>query len=280
MAAFRSVVIPLVSAGLTLLSTGAAYGVIVAVFQWGWLGGGIDIGTTAPDRPVDPADAVHLPLRALHGLPGVPPLPDPGRMARPAQRHRRRRRARSPDGSSPPPRPSWSASSGRSCSATSGSSTSSGSASRWRCSSTPPWCAGGVPAMLQLIGRANWWFPSGSIASSLDFLAESPALATTHHQPRPITTLQKEHLKVLVIGHLTGKDIRPAPGSRRPPGRRTPCGRTHQGRIPQGGPERPSPAPQRHRRRRRAEHGSPRLPFVKHDLVTFDYIELEDTSPS
>ena len=31
MAAFRSVVIPLVSAGLTLLSTGAAYGVIVAV---------------------------------------------------------------------------------------------------------------------------------------------------------------------------------------------------------------------------------------------------------
>ncbi len=51
MAAFRSVVIPLVSAGLTLLSTAAAYGVIVAVFQWGWLGGGIDNGTTAPVDP-------------------------------------------------------------------------------------------------------------------------------------------------------------------------------------------------------------------------------------
>ncbi|MGH3196311.1 MAG: MMPL family transporter [Streptosporangiaceae bacterium] len=51
MAAFRSVVIPLVSAGLTLLSTGTAYGVIVAVFQWGWLGGGIDNGTTAPVDP-------------------------------------------------------------------------------------------------------------------------------------------------------------------------------------------------------------------------------------
>jgi RND superfamily putative drug exporter len=51
MAAFRSVVIPLVSAVLTLLSTGAAYGVIVAVFQWGWLGGGIDNGTTAPVDP-------------------------------------------------------------------------------------------------------------------------------------------------------------------------------------------------------------------------------------
>jgi len=51
MAAFRSVVIPLVSAVLTLLSTGAAYGVIVAVFQWGWLGGGIDNGVTAPVDP-------------------------------------------------------------------------------------------------------------------------------------------------------------------------------------------------------------------------------------
>jgi putative drug exporter of the RND superfamily len=51
MAAFRSVVIPLVSAVLTLLSTGAAYGVMVAVFQWGWAGGGIDNGTTAPVDP-------------------------------------------------------------------------------------------------------------------------------------------------------------------------------------------------------------------------------------
>jgi hypothetical protein len=45
-AAFRSVTIPLVSALLTLLSTGAAYGVIVAVFQCGWLGAGIDNGAT------------------------------------------------------------------------------------------------------------------------------------------------------------------------------------------------------------------------------------------
>jgi RND superfamily putative drug exporter len=50
-AAFRSVTIPLVSALLTLLSTGAAYGVIVAVFQWGWLGAGIDNGATAPVDP-------------------------------------------------------------------------------------------------------------------------------------------------------------------------------------------------------------------------------------
>ena len=50
-AAFRSVVIPVVSAVATLLSTGAAYGVMVAVFQWGWLGTGIDNGTVAPVDP-------------------------------------------------------------------------------------------------------------------------------------------------------------------------------------------------------------------------------------
>jgi putative drug exporter of the RND superfamily len=51
MAAFRSVIIPLVSAGLTLVSTLAAYGAIVAVFQWGWLGPGIGNGATAPVDP-------------------------------------------------------------------------------------------------------------------------------------------------------------------------------------------------------------------------------------
>lgn len=35
-AAFRSVVIPLKAAAMNLLSVGAAYGAVVAVFQWGW----------------------------------------------------------------------------------------------------------------------------------------------------------------------------------------------------------------------------------------------------
>ena len=34
--AFRSLVIALKAAVLNLLSVGAAYGVVVAVFQWGW----------------------------------------------------------------------------------------------------------------------------------------------------------------------------------------------------------------------------------------------------
>ncbi len=49
--AFRSVLVPLISVGMTLISTIAAYGAIVAVFQWGWLGPGIDAGATAPVDP-------------------------------------------------------------------------------------------------------------------------------------------------------------------------------------------------------------------------------------
>ena len=38
MVVFRSVTVPLKAAVMNLLSIGAAYGVVVAVFQWGWLG--------------------------------------------------------------------------------------------------------------------------------------------------------------------------------------------------------------------------------------------------
>ena len=36
MVVFRSILVPLKAAVMNLLSIGAAYGVIVAVFQWGW----------------------------------------------------------------------------------------------------------------------------------------------------------------------------------------------------------------------------------------------------
>ena len=51
MAVFRSVAIPVKAAVMNLLSVGAAYGVIVAVFQWGWLGSVIGIGATGPIDP-------------------------------------------------------------------------------------------------------------------------------------------------------------------------------------------------------------------------------------
>ncbi len=51
MAVFRSIAVPIKAAIMNLLSIGAAYGVMVAVFQWGWLGGPLHIGKTGPIDP-------------------------------------------------------------------------------------------------------------------------------------------------------------------------------------------------------------------------------------
>jgi RND superfamily putative drug exporter len=45
---FRSIVIPLTAAVMNLLSIGAAFGILVAVFQWGWLGSVFGVGRTGP----------------------------------------------------------------------------------------------------------------------------------------------------------------------------------------------------------------------------------------
>ncbi len=45
---FRSLVIPLISAMLNIFSIGAAFGILVAVFQWGWLGGVIGVNKPGP----------------------------------------------------------------------------------------------------------------------------------------------------------------------------------------------------------------------------------------
>jgi RND superfamily putative drug exporter len=54
LAVFRSVVVPLKAVVMNLLSIGAAYGIIVAVFQWGWLGGLVGITKTGPIAPFIP----------------------------------------------------------------------------------------------------------------------------------------------------------------------------------------------------------------------------------
>ncbi len=51
MAVFRSVAVPIKAVIVNLLSVAAAYGVIVAVFQWGWLGSVFSIGATGPIDP-------------------------------------------------------------------------------------------------------------------------------------------------------------------------------------------------------------------------------------
>jgi putative drug exporter of the RND superfamily len=48
MMVFRSLAVPLKAAAMNLLSIGAAYGIIVAVFQWGWANGLIGVQETVP----------------------------------------------------------------------------------------------------------------------------------------------------------------------------------------------------------------------------------------
>jgi len=45
---FRSLVIPLTAAIMNLLSIGAAFGILVAVFQWGWAGSVFQVNKTGP----------------------------------------------------------------------------------------------------------------------------------------------------------------------------------------------------------------------------------------
>ena len=105
MVVFRSLLVPLKAVIMNLLSIGAAYGVIVALFQWGWLSDltGVQPG---PDRDVGADDAVRRRVRPLDGLRGVPALAGAGGVAphrrqphvgrrrprRDGQGHHRRRR--------------------------------------------------------------------------------------------------------------------------------------------------------------------------------------------
>lgn len=52
--AFRSLLVPLIGALLNLLSAAAAFGVVVAVFQWGWAADLIGLGKAGPIEPFLP----------------------------------------------------------------------------------------------------------------------------------------------------------------------------------------------------------------------------------
>ena len=49
---FRSILVPLKAAIMNLISIAAAYGVVVAVFQWGWAREPVGLSTHDPDRVV------------------------------------------------------------------------------------------------------------------------------------------------------------------------------------------------------------------------------------
>ena len=54
MIVFRSVLVPLKAAALNVLGVGAAYGVVVAVFQWGWGASLIGVHDSVPIMPLAP----------------------------------------------------------------------------------------------------------------------------------------------------------------------------------------------------------------------------------
>jgi RND superfamily putative drug exporter len=54
MVAFRSLVVPLTAAVMNLFAAGASFGVVVAVFQWGWLSDLLGVGGGGPIEPFLP----------------------------------------------------------------------------------------------------------------------------------------------------------------------------------------------------------------------------------
>ncbi len=54
MAVFRSLMVPLKAVIMNLLSIGAAYGVVIAIFQWGWAASAFGVGKGGPIEPFLP----------------------------------------------------------------------------------------------------------------------------------------------------------------------------------------------------------------------------------
>ena len=68
---FRSLLVPLKAVVMNVMSIAAAYGVVVAVFQWAW--GSQLLGLVSrPDQPLRADDALRRRVRVVHGLRGLP----------------------------------------------------------------------------------------------------------------------------------------------------------------------------------------------------------------
>ena len=80
----RSLLLPLKAVLMNLLSVGAAYGVLVAVFQWGWLDGFLGFESLGYINTMTPPLLAGDRLRPLDGLRGLPALADPRALRRTA----------------------------------------------------------------------------------------------------------------------------------------------------------------------------------------------------
>jgi hypothetical protein len=94
MIVFRSLAIPAAAAVMNLLSAAAAFGVITAVFQWGWLKSLVGVTNTGPISPFIPSSC----------SPSC--RPPPRSRQRPSPAHRARRQE---EGKAPPRPTRWSA---------------------------------------------------------------------------------------------------------------------------------------------------------------------------
>ena len=142
MMVFRSLLVPLKAVIMNMLSISAAYGVVVAIFQWGWFGGitGIE---PAPIEPFVPMMlfAIVFGLSMDYEVFLLSRIKEEyDRTGRPRELRRRRPGRRRPGSSRPRPR-SWSSCSAPSCSRTTASSSCSAPGSHSPSSSTPPSCA-------------------------------------------------------------------------------------------------------------------------------------------
>ena len=90
---FRSIVVPIKAIVLNLLSVGAAYGVLVWVFQQGHCRALLGFHGNGARRVVAADVPVRDPVRPEHGLPRVHPQPD-ARGRRPRAQHATTRCAR------------------------------------------------------------------------------------------------------------------------------------------------------------------------------------------
>ena len=78
--AFRSLLIPAISAVMNLLAAAASFGVLTAFFEWGWGTSAFGLAPGGPDRGLPARDGAGGPVRPVHGLPGFPGQQDGGGM--------------------------------------------------------------------------------------------------------------------------------------------------------------------------------------------------------
>ena len=92
---FRSILVPIKAAVGFLLSVGASFGAVVAVFQWGWFNDLLGRARHRPGHQLPAGAPDGGAVRAGDGLRGLPRLPD-ARGVRARRRAPRRRRHRGP----------------------------------------------------------------------------------------------------------------------------------------------------------------------------------------